>query len=233
MQLLQFAMSQGADIQKLQQLMELQERWEANQARKAFEASMSQAKAEIKPIIKNREVDFQSKREGAGRTNYEYEDYAAVAEHVDPILAKYGLNCRHRPKQDGNKLTIICKLAHRDGHFEETELTVTNDESGNKNSIQSIGSAATYLQRYTLKLALGLAAKKDDDGRATGKQKEQAPAPDGYDNWKADMTLKAEDGFLPLMDSWQKSKRDYRLYVVKHEDAWWSALKTQAEGVKA
>lgn len=38
------------------------------------------------------------------------------------------------------------------------------DESGNKNSIQSIGSTVTYLQRYTLKAGLGLAAASDDDG---------------------------------------------------------------------
>jgi len=165
MQLLQMAMNQGADLDRLEKLMQLQERWEANQARKAFEAAMADAKALIKPIVKNREVDFTSQK---GRTNYEYEDYAAIAEEVDPILARFGLNCRHRPKQEGKSLTIICKIAHRDGHFEETELTAPYDESGNKNSIQSIGSTATYLQRYTLKLALGLAATKDTDGRTTG-----------------------------------------------------------------
>lgn len=165
MQLLQMAMSQGADLDRLEKLMQLQERWEANQARKAFEASMADAKALIKPIVKNRDVDFTSQK---GRTNYEYEDYAAIAAEVDPILARFGLNCRHRPKQEGKSLTIICKIAHRDGHFEETELTAPYDESGNKNAIQSIGSTATYLQRYTLKLALGIAATKDTDGRTTG-----------------------------------------------------------------
>jgi len=165
MQLLQLAMSQGADLDRLEKLMQLQERWEANQARKAFEAAMADAKALIKPIVKNREVDFTSAR---GRTNYEYEDYAAIAEEVDPILARFGLNCRHRPKQDAKNLTIICKIAHRDGHFEETELTAPYDESGNKNAIQSIGSTATYLQRYTLKLALGIAVSKDTDGRKVG-----------------------------------------------------------------
>jgi hypothetical protein len=164
MQLLQVAMSQGADLQKLEKLMELQERWEANQARKAFDAAISSAKAEIKPIVKNREVDFTSQK---GRTNYEYEDFAAVSGAVDPILSKYGLSYRHRSKQDGKSLTITCRISHRDGHFEDTELSALNDESGNKNGIQGIGSTATYLQRYTLKIALGLAATKDDDGRAS------------------------------------------------------------------
>src|SRR6185295_16714658 len=107
-------------------------------------------------------------KNGGSRTNYKYEGFSDIAEHVDPILAKYGLSYRHRPKQDAKVLTITCILAHRDGHSEETSLFASNDESGNKNSIQSVGSTATYLQRYTLKLALGLAAAKDDDGRKAG-----------------------------------------------------------------
>jgi hypothetical protein len=167
MQLLQAAMSQGADLQKLEKLMELQERWEANQARKAFDAAISAAKSEIKPIVKNREVDFPAKN-GGSRTNYMYEDLASIADAIDPILGKHGLSYRHRSKQDGKILTVTCVLSHRDGHFEETSLFAGNDESGNKNGIQGIGSTATYLQRYTLKLALGLSATKDDDGRNAG-----------------------------------------------------------------
>jgi len=171
MHMLQIAVQQGADLQKLEKLMELQERWEASQARKAFDAAISAAKAEIKPIVKRREVDFPGK-EGRARTNYKYEDLAAIADAVDPILAKHGLSYRHRSKQEGKILTVTCVLSHRDGHFEETSLFAANDESGNKNGIQGIGSTATYLQRYTLKLALGLSATKDDDGKGSGETEE-------------------------------------------------------------
>jgi hypothetical protein len=167
MALIARAMEAG-NLDLVERFMQLQERWEANQARKAFDAALAAAKAEIKPIVKNREVDFPSKNGGA-RTNYMHEDLGQIANEVDPVLAKHGLSYRHRPKQDGKNLTITCVLAHRDGHFEETSLTASNDESGNKNSIQSVGSTATYLQRYTLKLALGLAVTKDDDGRTAGK----------------------------------------------------------------
>jgi hypothetical protein len=168
-QMLAIAVQKGADLETLRQFMDLQERWEANQARKAFEAAISAAKAEIKPVLKRSEVDFTSQK---GRTHYKYEDFAEIAEEIDPILGKHGLSYRHRSKQNGKSLTIICKLAHRDGHFEEVELTAENDESGNKNSIQGVGSTATYLQRYTLKLAMGLSASKDNDGRGAGKRAE-------------------------------------------------------------
>lgn len=97
-----------------------------------------------------------------------YEDLAQIASEVDPILAEFGLSYRYRSSQEGNKLTVTCVIAHRDGHSEETTLSAAYDESGNKNSIQAIGSTTTYLQRYTLKLALGLAAAKDDDAQKAG-----------------------------------------------------------------
>ena len=64
-------------------------------------------------------------------------------------------------------VSVTCIIAHRDGHSEENTLSAGRDDSGKKNSIQSIGSTITYLQRYTLKSALGLAASADDDGRSS------------------------------------------------------------------
>ena len=61
---------------------------------------------------------------------------------------------------------------------EETSLEADNDESGNKNAIQAVGSAATYLQRYTLKLALGLAASNDDDAQGAAEAQRGIEADD-------------------------------------------------------
>ena len=52
------------------------------------------------------------------------------------------------------------------GHSEETTLKAPPDTSGSKNSIQAIGSTVTYLERYTLLAATGMAAAgMDNDGR--------------------------------------------------------------------
>lgn len=229
MQMLQIAVSKGADLEYLQKLMDLQERWEKNLARKAFDAAISAAKPKIKPILKNREVDFTSQR---GRTNYVYEDFAQVASQVDPVLAEHGLSYRHRSVQNGKTMTITCVLSHREGHFEETSLSADNDESGNKNSIQAVGSVATYLQRYTLKLALGLAAAKDDDARSAAKPTIPEP-PEGYDNWHADMVALSDNGTQKLTEAWGNSKPEYRRYVVKWDEDWWLKLKAKAAKVPA
>lgn len=163
MDMLDRAVSQGANIDTLTKLMDLQERWEANQARKAFDAAMAAAKAEIPVILKNRTVDFTGKT--GVRTHYQHEDLAEIARTVDPILAKHGLSYRYRTESPiGAPVTVTCVVSHRDGHSEENTLCGPRDESGNKNPIQSVGSTITFLQRYTLKSSLGLAAAVDDDG---------------------------------------------------------------------
>jgi hypothetical protein len=169
MEMLGRAVAEGAGIETLTKLMELEERWEKNRARKAFNNALADAKAEIPVITKNRHVGFQSKKEGAARTDYWHEDLAEIARTIDPILSRHGLLYRWRPHNGPNEpVTVTCIVSHRDGHFEETTLSGAPDSTGNKNSHQAIASAVTLLERYTLKAALGLAASNDDDGRAAG-----------------------------------------------------------------
>lgn len=166
MELLSRALERGADLTVLEKLMDLQERHERNQARKAFDDAMASARGEFPIIRKNRTVDFTSPK---GRTNYQHEDLAEIAKAVGPVLAKYGLSYRFRTTSDVNQpITVTCIISHRLGYSEENTLVGPRDESGNKNAIQAIGSTLTYLQRMTLKAALGLAASDDDDGQTSG-----------------------------------------------------------------
>jgi hypothetical protein len=122
---------------------------------------LAAAKAKIPVIAKNRQATV-------GRQPYRHEDLAEIARTITPILARHGLSYRFRSQSTGALVTVVCVISHRDGHSEENSLSASPDESGEKNSIQAIGSALTYLQRMTLKAALGLAASDDDDGQAAG-----------------------------------------------------------------
>lgn len=146
------------NLELVSQAMTLVERWETNQNRKAFDEAVSAVKAKIPPIEKNR----------TGHNNKRYADLAAIATAVDPVIEAHGLSYRFRTKQDDKTIHVTCILSHRAGHREENTLAGPADSSGNKNAIQSIGSTLTYLQRYTLMQALGLAAAEDDDGKAAG-----------------------------------------------------------------
>lgn len=156
------ALMSNASPDTLEKLLALQERWEANQGRKAFDEAVAAAKAEIPIVEKN----------ATGHNNKRYANFAAYAGAVKDVLARYGLSYRFRTQQT-DKITVTCILSHRDGHSEESSLSGPADSSGSKNAIQAIGSTLTYLQRYTLVQALGLAATDDDDGAKS----EDASAP--------------------------------------------------------
>ena len=163
--LLDQAIEQGAGIEVMAKLMDLEEKREKILARKAFDAAIADAKNEMPVIVKNRSVDFTSAK---GRTNYKHEDLAEIARTIDPILGKFGLSYRFRTNVENGTVVVTCIVSHRDGHSEENSLPADIDTSGNKNHLQAVGSAVTYLSRYTLKAALGLAASNDDDGQAAG-----------------------------------------------------------------
>lgn len=165
LQLIDKALMSGAAPETLAKLMDLQERWEAGQSRKAFDAAMAQARTELKPILKEQTAD-----RGEKGGTYKYEDMAAVAEMVDPIFGKLGLNYRFTSRVDGSQLYVTCLLSGH-GHREEgATLSAGLDTSGSKNNVQALGSTASYLERYTLKLSVGLAAAKDDDAQSAGQR---------------------------------------------------------------
>lgn len=155
----------SVEMSKMMQLMAWRKETIAEQKRAAFDEAMASAKAEIPVINKNREVDFTSAK---GRTHYKYEDLAEISRVVSPILAKFGLSYRYRVTSNVNEpVTVTCIVSHRGGHCEEVTLMGGRDDTGGKNAIQQVASTLTYLQRMTLKAALGLAASDDDDGRTS------------------------------------------------------------------
>jgi hypothetical protein len=163
MGLLQMAVSQGADIEKLSKLMDLQERWEANEARKAFNAAMAKFKANPPRINKNNHVKVNFK--DGGGMEYDHATLDEVVGAITPALSAVGIRHRWEPEQRDGRIIITCILSHDLGHSERTTLSAPPDMSGKKNPIQSEMSTTTYLQRYTLLSATGMAASgTDNDG---------------------------------------------------------------------
>ena len=157
----------AVDIEKFERLMALRERAGQADARRSFFTALAKAKGEFTPIIKTRQVDFEHSDQ-QGRTQYKYEELADIGVVVDPILSKHGLSYRHKSVQDAAKIKVTCILSHEDGYSEENSLEGEADKSGRKNPNQAIASTVTYLQRYTLKEALGIGAGRDDDGAGGG-----------------------------------------------------------------
>lgn len=166
------AVAGKADLDKVEKLMLLQEKFEKRQAEKAYNRAIADFKANPPEIVKESKVEFQA----AGRNvHYKYAALANVIEKVTPELSKHGLTVSWRTSQNG-KVCVTCRISHELGHYEETSLAADHDTSGSKNAIQAMGSAITYMQRYTVLALLGLACSDaDDDGRLSGPAVQEQP----------------------------------------------------------
>lgn len=164
--LLELVIQKGADLQTIEKFMDLQERHEKNEARKAFVIAMAAFKANPPEIIKDMEVSYDLK--AGGKTSYKHADLAKATRAISQELSKHGLSGTWNVDQEnGIKVTYI--LTHVMGHSESVSMTAPPDTSGGKNAIQAISSTVSYLERYTMLAGTGLAAKgMDDDGNAAG-----------------------------------------------------------------
>ena len=156
------AIAKGANLKEIAELMTLQERWEKNEALKAYNAAMSDFKKNPPEINKDKTVGFEAKQ--GGKVGYKHASLYNVTEKINVELSKHGLSASWTTKQNG-AISVTCRITHVKGHSEETTLTAPADTTGAKNAIQAIGSTITYLQRYTLLALTGLATFDDDDGQ--------------------------------------------------------------------
>ena len=163
--LMMVAIEKGFDLDKVEKAMILQERWEANEARKAYHDAMAGFKAEPPEIEKDRHVKFQTAK---GTTEYRHASLANVTAKINAALSVHGLSAGWKVAQADKQITVTCTITHRLGHSESTSLSGSPDDSGSKNPIQAVGSTISYLSRYTLLCLTGLATyDQDDDSNGT------------------------------------------------------------------
>ena len=173
-QMLQYAMDKGADLEKLEKLMDLQIKWEKEQARKAYYVAFAAFKASAPALIKNAEVDYRTKQ--GQRVHYQHETIDALSDIVAPALAKHGLSHGYDLEQEGKTITVTCTLSHEAGHSTSVSLSAGQDETNGKSQTQAIQSTITSLSRATLKAVTGLAPKAPDDATAVTVPHTTSPA---------------------------------------------------------
>lgn len=153
------AIEKGLDVESLGKLLDLQLKWEANKARKAFFEAFTNFQSECPDLRKTKEVSF-------NQTRYHYAPLADITRQIGKLLKKNELSYRWEIQDTMQEIKVTCLVSHIDGHTEQTTMQANPDTSGAKNAIQARGSAIEYLKRYTLIGALGLStADSDIDGR--------------------------------------------------------------------
>jgi len=164
--MIQQSLDKGVSPADMTELYNLYERENDRRARMAFNAAITLFKEDPPEIFKNKHVSF-------GQTNYKHATLDDIVDKVTTPLMAVGLTFRWDVDQT-EQISVTCILSHTDGHSERVTMRGPSDDSGKKNKIQSVGSTATYLQRYTLLALLGLAAKDDDDAGRSAMEKNSA-----------------------------------------------------------
>src|SRR3990167_9924775 len=86
-EMIRMAVTGGADLEKLKGLLDLQERWEANEARKAYHKAMAAFKENPPKIKKDKKVGYKPK-DGGRDVSYKHASLANVVEKITKELSK-------------------------------------------------------------------------------------------------------------------------------------------------
>jgi hypothetical protein len=176
--LTRLALTHGQSLADIEKMLELQIKYEKNEARKAYFDAVANFKAEAPPLKKDKFNKYFKSW---------YTSLGNLLDTYNPILGKNGLSVSFpvKPPED-NKMTVECRLSHKMGHSDSIGMTVPIDRAAvgkvsgqaSRNAIQDIKSTFTYLRSATCEAVLGVAGSEassvDDDGNSAGGQQEES-----------------------------------------------------------
>jgi len=146
------------DIDKMERLMQMHERFMVKQAEQLFAEALAGMQNEL-PSISER---------GDANGRYKYALWEDINETLKPVLAKHGFALSFRTRTE-NGVEVQGVLTHKAGHSERTTITLPADPSGNKNAVQAVASSISYGKRYTAGALLNFTSHgEDDDAFAAG-----------------------------------------------------------------
>ena len=123
------AMNPNVDIDKMERLLQMQERVIERNAKAAFNAAFARMQPDLPAIEKN------------GKSNNgAYGLWEDIQGGIQPVLAKHGFALSFKTKVEQDAITVTAILHHEEGHDDSTDLKLPTDKSGSKNAVQAVGS---------------------------------------------------------------------------------------------
>ena len=173
--MIRMAISSNADLDKLEKLLTLQVRWEANEARKVFASAFALVQANIVAV---------SKTEDNPQTHSKYAGLDSIIKSSKPIYTKEGFSIIFyegvAPAAD--EIRICADVLHTAGHKETYYYDVPKDGVGikgntNMTKIHGKASSTSYGRRYLMCMIWNIPTGDDDDGNAACKPVKPATRP--------------------------------------------------------
>jgi hypothetical protein len=157
MSMLAMMVEKDADPEKLGKMMDLAERWAANEAAKKYAEAISGFQSECPMVFKSREVS-----NNQGKVMYRFANYEDIVATIRDLLKKWGIVVTFTIDQPDQlmKGTVRIRVGT---HFEDSTLSVPVPKGLNTNATQDFGMAVSYLKRYLLCAALNIVVTGEDN----------------------------------------------------------------------
>lgn len=117
--------------------------------------ALSEFQAELKQPELSKEVSVKTRT--GGTYKFKYADLSTCIKAAAPTMKQHGLAVT----QIITNGVLVTLLVHKSGQWFRSEITI-----GNAADYQALGSAITYLKRYSYCAILGIVADTDDDANA-------------------------------------------------------------------
>lgn len=161
------ALEKGIDGAMLQQFMDLADRYEANEARKAYAQDMVRCQKAMPAVVATSVND---------QTDSVYPKVGVIIRAITPIYTKHGFSVSFGEGVAAKEedMRIAARVLHKLGHYEDFFYDLPPDTTGpqgtvNKTMIHGKASSTTYGQGRLLRMIFNIGILEgDDDGNAAG-----------------------------------------------------------------
>lgn len=154
------ALNPAVDVNKMEQLLSMQERIMDRQARAAFIEAEMHMHGQLPTIAKNGAI-----MNNAGVVQSRFSRWEDVHRTIGPILHSNSFSLSFEIGTDNNMTTVEAVLSHVGGHVKRSgAMRLPTDSSGAKNAVQGVGSTVSYGKRYTTLAILNISTGDDTDG---------------------------------------------------------------------
>ena len=155
------ALDPNVDIEKLERMLDMQERVLNRNAKQAFAADFVRMKPHLPRVVRTKKNE---------QTKSKYAPLEDINKEIDPVLERFGFGTSTKlVSQTDRAVTVKAMLWHRDGHIEENEITMPLDDRGiagtvNKTLPHAVSSSIMYARRVATCAILNISTGDDRDG---------------------------------------------------------------------
>lgn len=154
-----------------------------------------------------------------------YADLSSVMDAISESLHNNGLSLTQMPGKVDNGISLTTLLIHESGEYIGCEAVLPMTKCP---TAHELGSALTYLRRYSAAAITGLTQQDDDGNDATKAEKRKEKKPVDTMIPEQLLTEAAALGTSILQDVWKAQSVEARTAIVETRNDWWMSLKDSA-----